>query len=61
MSRFLVTQSSEGYATIMATEQSKWQQQSDQFTHQLQLMQDEAEHYRLDKVQAQHQLKQIMQ
>eukprot|EP00973_Karenia_brevis_P012405 1684453-Karenia_brevis.AAC.1 len=45
----------------MAMEQSTWQQQSDTLTHQLQLMQDEAENYRLDKVQAQRQLQQIMQ
>eukprot|EP00973_Karenia_brevis_P041010 5674848-Karenia_brevis.AAC.1 len=45
----------------MAMEQSKWQQQCDTLTHQLQLMQDEAEKYRLGKVQAQRQLQQIIQ
>eukprot|EP00973_Karenia_brevis_P030180 4160014-Karenia_brevis.AAC.1 len=47
--QIIASQASEGYATLMATEQSKWQQQSDQFTHHLQQMQDEAEQNRLDK------------
>eukprot|EP00973_Karenia_brevis_P011902 1616503-Karenia_brevis.AAC.1 len=59
--QILACQASENYATFMATEQSKWQQRSDNLTHQLQLMQDEAENYRLDKVKAQRQLQQIMQ
>eukprot|EP00973_Karenia_brevis_P015685 2146721-Karenia_brevis.AAC.1 len=54
-------QASEGYATLLATEQSKWQQQSDNLTYQLQMLQDEAEQNRLDKVQAQNQMKQMMQ
>eukprot|EP00973_Karenia_brevis_P027626 3807802-Karenia_brevis.AAC.1 len=48
-SQILASQANDNYATIMAMEQSKWQQQSDALTHELQLMQAEAENYRLDK------------